>query len=195
MSDLSGKTVMTSDELYTKTMELDQKKITFGNYHGKPLEWKVILTHGNRCLILAEKPVDYMYFHPERDEIAWNNCFLRKWLNRQFLEEAFTLQERMMILISKHACNTDPRWDHENGPDTKDKAFVFSLKELEEYLPKKEDRAIGEWWWLRGHGCSNLNQQAVYEDGTVYVNGVSSNSAEVGVRPAMWIRLNKQVKL
>ncbi|MDD3219137.1 MAG: DUF6273 domain-containing protein [Lachnospiraceae bacterium] len=165
--------------------------VTFGKYQDKELVWKVILTDGNRRMLLAEKPVEHMYFYPEREEITWSNCTLRRWLNKQFLEESFTLQERMMIILTPHQNNADPRWYGENGPDTRDKAFVFNLKELDEYLPNKEDRAIGEWWWLRGHGSSNLNQHAVYDDGTVYTNGVSSNSEEVGVRPAMWIRLGK----
>ena len=164
-------------------------KVSFGTYNEKELIWKVLRKDGNRRLLLAEKPVEFMSFYPERISINWSTCTLRRWLNKQFLEESFTLQERMTILLSSHRNNTDPRWDDENGPDTRDKAFVFNLRELDEYLPDQEDRAVGEWWWLRGHGCSNLNQQAVYYDGTVYPEGVSCNSKEVGVRPAIWIRL------
>lgn len=163
-------------------------KITFGKYHGTELVWTILCTDGPRCLLLADAPVEYMYFHQERDNTPWSSCALRRWLNKQFLEEAFSLQERMNILLIPHQNNTDPRWGDENGPDTRGKAFVFNLKELDEYLPEQKDRAIGEWWWLRGHGCSNLNQQVVYKDGTIYANGVSSNAPDMGVRPAMWVR-------
>ena len=163
-------------------------KITFGKYHDTELVWTVLCTDGPRCLLLADAPVEYMPFHPERDNTPWSACLLRRWLNKQFLEEAFSFQERMNILLIPHQNNVDPRWGNENGPDTRDKAFVFNLKELDEYLPRQEDRAIGEWWWLRGHGCSNLNQQVVYKDGTIYANGVSSNAPDMGVRPAMWVR-------
>lgn len=166
----------------------DGNKVSFGNYKDRALVWTVLCTDGPRCLLLADAPVEYMYFHQERDNTPWSTCALRRWLNKQFLEEAFSLQERMNILLMPHQNNTDPRWHDENGPDTRDKAFVFNLKELDEYLPRLEDRAIGEWWWLRGHGCSNLNQQVVYKDGTIYENGVSSNAPDLGVRPAMWVR-------
>lgn len=164
-------------------------KVIFGKYHGKDIEWKVLRKDGYRCLLLAERAVDHRQYHQERINITWSSCALRKWLNKQFLEEAFSIQERMSIMLMMHRNDTDPRWDLENGPDTKDKVFIFNKQELDEYLPQAEERAIGEWWWLRGHGCSNLNQQAVYADGTVYENGVSTNSSEPGVRPAMWIRL------
>lgn len=163
--------------------------VAFGTYQGKDIVWKVLCRDGYRCLLLAEEPVVCKPYHRERINITWSTCDLRKWLNRQFLDEAFTFQERMSILLMMHRNDTDHRWDKENGPDTKDKVFIFNKQDLDTYLPHKEDRAIGQWWWLRGHGCSNLNQQAVYNDGTVYENGVSSNSAEPGVRPAMWIRL------
>ena len=163
--------------------------VAFGNYNGKEILWKVLRKDGYRCLLLAKEPVDFRQYHSERVNITWSTCALRKWLNKQFVEEAFSFQERMSIMLMLHRNDTDPRWDRENGPDTKDKVFIFNKQELDEYLPRIEDRAIHTWWWLRGHGCSNLNQQAVYNDGTVYENGVSSNSSEPGVLPAMWIRL------
>ena len=164
--------------------------IEFGNYHGNKLNWKVLAKDGNRRLLFLDKPVDYMCFYPERVNSEWAMCTLRRWLNKDFLEQSFTLQERMSILLSMHRNNVDPRWYLENGPDTKDKAFVFNIFELDEFVPDIKDRAVGEWWWLRGHGCSNLNQHAVYYDGTVYMEGVSCDAHEVGVRPAMWIKIN-----
>lgn len=163
--------------------------VTFGNYKGKDIRWKVLAKEGRRFLLLSEGIIDHIPFHFERSEATWSNCSLRTWLNRQFMEEAFTLQERMSILLIHHQNNIDPRWDNNNGADTKDKAFVFNLKELDEYLPDQKDRAIGDWWWLRGHGCSNTNQQAVYNDGTVYADGVGSHHDDVGVRAAMWVNV------
>ena len=163
--------------------------VTFGNYQGKDLVWKVLARDGRRCMLLSQNNVAEHSFHTEREEVNWNSCELRKWLNREFLNEAFSLQERMHIILHKNENSVDYRWDTANGPATTDKIYIFNRQELEEYLPDKADRAIGEWWWLRGHGCSNLNQQAVYCDGTVYTDGVSNHSDEVGVRPAMWVIL------
>lgn len=166
-------------------------KVTFGNYQGKELVWTILETNGQSMLLFADDIVDIEKFHFERNEINWNSCQLRKWLNRTFLEEAFSFQERMYIMLSKLNNSFDPRWDVENGPDTKDKVYVFSLPELLKYCPTEESRALGKWWWLRGHGYSNLTQKAVYEDGTIYEQGISPNSENVGVRPVMLVRINR----
>ena len=163
--------------------------VTFGNYQGKDLVWKILARDGRRYMLLSQNNVAEHSFHTERVEVMWSNCELRKWLNRDFINEAFSLQERMRITLHKSKNNVDERWDAGNGPDTTDKIYIFNRRELDEYLPDPADRAIGEWWWLRGHGCSNLNQQAVYEDGTVYLDGISSYSVGVGVRPVMWVQL------
>jgi len=65
---------------------------------------------------------------------------------------------------------------------------VFNQPEMEHYFPTQESRAIGEWYWLRGHGWSMLSPMAVYVDGSFYEYGVNKNNAEIGVRPAIWVR-------
>lgn len=123
-----------------------------------------------------------------RDSANWSECSLRRWLNKDFMEKCFTLPERMDILLTPVRNDTEERWRVENGPNTRDKAFVFNWPELEGYFPTKEGRACGQWYWLRGFGWSMLSPMAIYTDGTLYEYGVNKNSEEVGVRPAMWVR-------
>lgn len=164
------------------------KKVIFGSYKGKPLSWTVIKTEALRCMLLADDVIDYVPFNEFRIGIGWNACDLRKWLNRTFMDQAFTFQEKLKIQITKLDNNFDPRWDNQNGLDTKDKLYVLCQNELDELLPSQEDRNIGKWWWLRGHGCSDLSQKAVYEDGSVYDSGVDVSATDVGVRPVLWIK-------
>ena len=164
-------------------------KITFGNYQGKDLTWTILETNGHSMLLFADESIATQPFHLEREEITWNSCSLRKWLNSDFLNTAFSFQDRMRVMLSKLNNRFDPRWDRSNGPDTMDKVYVFSLPELLTYYPTEESRALGCWWWLRGYGYSNLTQKAVYEDGTIYEQGISPNSENVGVRPVMLVRI------
>jgi hypothetical protein len=43
-------------------------------------------------------------------------------------------------------------------------------------------------WWLRMNGGSNHYVAVVTEDGRIDLTGVDSDTDEVGIRPAMWIR-------
>jgi len=166
------------------------RQVEFGEWNGRPITWTVLAEDGKRRLLLADRVVDYQPFHTEKDATSWNACYLRRWLNGTFLDQAFTLRDRMKILLSWHRNNTDSRWCDQNGPDTRDKVFIFDLKEMDEYLPDQKDRAVDEWWWLRGHASETQALQAVYCDGSVYRDGIIKDSRRVGVRPAMWVRVS-----
>ena len=165
------------------------RHVELGSYGGKPVSWLVLDEKGRNRLLLADRCVEHMPFHKERDYTPWSHCSLRQWLNKDFLEQTFTLQERMALVLTECDNHSDPRWSIENGQDTKDKCFIFNYQDVERYLPEEKDRANGDWWWLRGHGFGKLCMQAIYADGTLYHIGVNKNSPEVGVRPAVWYRL------
>ena len=163
--------------------------VRFGKMNGEEIVWRVLEEDGRSRLLMAEKPVAYLPYNTQRDHSNWSQCSLRRWLNKDFMEQCFTTQERMDVQLSVVRNDLDPRWKVENGPATRDKAFVFSREEMDEFYPTPEDRACGEWYWLRGHGWSMLSPMAVYTDGTYYEYGVNKNSDEIGVRPAMRVRL------
>ena len=163
--------------------------VNFGSWNGKDISWTVLDLDGYNRLLLADRVIEYLPFNKERENTDWSKCSLRRWLNSEFLNKAFALKERMNIMLTPVKSYSDLRWADGNGPDTRDKIFVFGTNELEQYLPTPESRAIGEWWWLRGHGDSLLSEKAVYDDGTIYDMGVGVNFDTVGVRPAMWLRV------
>ena len=163
--------------------------VTLGSLDGKPISWLVLDEKGRNRLLFADECVVHMPFNKERDYTPWSHSTLRQWLNRDFLEQAFSLKERMSLLLTECDNHSDPRWSIENGADTRDKCFIFNAQELDRYLPEPADRANGDWWWLRGHGFGKLCMQAIYNDGTLYHIGVNKNAPEMGVRPVVWYRL------
>ena len=173
-----------------------RKTVTFGAYDQdnnpdngqEPIEWIVLEEKDGKCLLLSKCGLDAVPYHNEDGTSTWEQCSLRRWLNKDFMERSFTLPERMDILLTPVRNDTDVRWKVENGPNTRDKAFVFNQQEMERYYPTPADRECGQWYWLRGHGWSMLSPMAVYVDGTFYEYGVNKNSDEIGVRPAMWVR-------
>ena len=162
--------------------------VEYGRLNGAPIRWRILEEDGRSRLLFAEAPVAFLPYNRERDHANWSECSLRRWLNKEFMEQCFTLPERMDILLTPVRNDSEERWKVENGPNTRDKAFVFNWPELEHYFPTQAERACGQWYWLRGLGWSMLSPMAIFTDGTLYEYGVNKNSDEIGVRPAMWVR-------
>lgn len=167
------------------------RTVAFGSYNGLPIRWKVLQAKGKNHLLFAENVVTGYAFNEERTNMYWSKCTLRKWLNRDFINEAFTPAERMSIVFTKTFNEANMSWSTPCGPETRDKIFVFSHKELLEYLPNQADRALGEWWWTRTMGHCALSAVSVYIDGTIYDIGLNIVDHEIGVRPAMWVMLKR----
>lgn len=165
--------------------------VLFGRYQGKPIRWRVLQAKGKSRLLFSEKIITGQPYNTERTNTYWSTSTLRKWLNHDFLNEAFTLSERMSIITVPNVNDPNSVWSTQSGPKTIDKAFVFSHKELEEYLPDPADRAIGEWWWTRTIGHNLLSAECVYFDGSIYDIGLNIADGEIGVRPAIWITLKR----
>lgn len=163
--------------------------VKFGNYEGKELEWKVLAMKGRERLLFMTTGIPGITYDSERENTFWRDCSLRRWLNGQFLKDAFSLKEQMNIIFTNLKNHPSYAWGTDSGPATKDKIYAFSIDEVKEYLPNQEDRATGEWWWLRTLGHCRLAASTVYIDGSIYDIGINIVDEGVTVRPAMWVRL------
>lgn len=163
--------------------------VTFGCYNGKPISWRVCDTSGKMRMLIAEEIVLEKPYNDLRIDTYWQSATLRKWLNKEFLQEAFTQDERMMIIATRRTNEPNECFYTNAGLPTMDKVFVLSKQELDKYLPEQKDRTLGVWWWLRTPGDNLLAVEAVDEQGEAYLHGVNVNYATGGVRPALWVLL------
>ena len=164
--------------------------VTFGSFEGTPIQWRVVDQRGKMRLLLAKRVVTRRCYHRTTlEDATWSDCSLRKWLNKDFLEAAFTPVERMKIVPNKLANLRNRKFYTQGGPDTMDRVHVPGVEEIERYLPDPQDRAGEGWWWLRSPGSNLFSAVAVYEDGTIYENGIHIDYDEGGVRPAVWVLL------
>lgn len=60
----------------------------------EPIEWLVLDVYGNDVLLVSRYGLDYKQYHNGFDGITWEDCDLRKWLNGEFLRNAFTVAEQ-----------------------------------------------------------------------------------------------------
>ena len=194
--------------------------VFFGSYeqdnntsNGKEdVEWLVLAKEDNRLLVISQYTLDCQRYNTENANVTWENCTLRKWLNEDFLNSAFSDGEKAMIPTLTVSADKNPDYSTEPGNATQDKGFLLSITEANRYFKTEEERmcvptayakANGAymsssytkggvatcWWWLRSPGLFQHLAADVYRDGSVISRGYNINNGHGGVRPAMWIEL------
>lgn len=195
-------------------------KVRFGTYeqdndisNGKEdIEWRVLAKENNRILVISDKALDCQLYNVKYDVVTWKTCTLRKWLNDDFFNSAFTDAEKMCIPTVTVSADKNPKYSTYSGKITKDKIFLLSTKEAEKYFVDDEERkciptdyAIAQgvyisdehsvngtatcWWWLRSPGSIQSCATLVYADGVFSERGYDVDRSCSAVRPAMWITI------
>lgn len=195
--------------------------IVFGAYeqdnntsNGKEdIEWLVLAKEDNKILVISDKALDCKPYNQSRDYVTWETCSLRNWLNNDFINAAFTAEERAMILTVTVSADMNPKYNTNPGNATKDKVFLLSIVEAEKYFTSDEARkcvpteyAISNGastsdsytkggkatclWWLRSPGFDQFIAAYVNYFGPVLRYGRSVGNVSNSVRPAMWITID-----
>ena len=189
--------------------------ITFGSYeqdnnsaNGKePIRWRVLKREGNKALLISVDNIDCLPYNKTYTHVTWEGSTLRSWLNSDFLQIAFTAQERERILVSDVKNENNSTYGTDGGNDTHDQVFLLSIGEAEGLFKNDADRVAKNtayakaqgaytsdsgagWWWLRSPGIYRTGAANVYTDGSVYRNGIGVDDGNDAVRPALWIDLS-----
>ncbi len=159
--------------------------------------------------VLLAKPLHNVY-----EDITWDECTLRAWLNSEFYANSFSDEEKKRVLLAENDNHANPELDPHGCAATEDYAFVLSLEEARAYLQTDEDRLlIGSadtteyakirhletadettdlagkaCWWLRTPGVYQYSAAFVDRDGTIFDRGaIANHETYCGVRPAIWV--------
>ena len=191
--------------------------IFFGSYeqdnntaNGKEdIEWIVLAKEDGKALLISKYALDCQKFNTKNENVTWETCSLRNWLNNNFLNTAFSSDEQKMISTVTVTEDKNPSYRTDPGKNTEDKIFPLSITEAEKYFASDADRACAGtaycyaqgayksssngncMWWLRSPGNYYQNY-AVYVEpsGLVYHAGVDVDLWNRAVRPALWINLD-----
>ena len=184
------------------------KKVKFGNYwqtndkNKEAIEWKVLAKENGKALLISKYALDCKPFNQSCCNITWEKCTLRKWLNSEFINNAFSEEEQQAIVLTKNKTN--------GSRTTEDKIFLLSTEEALEYLPKKKRKCTptpyakqhNAWygehntccWWLSSPGNNQNSAAFVLNDGDVYYFGNYVNYDDCAVRVAMWVDSSKMLE-
>jgi tetratricopeptide (TPR) repeat protein len=190
-----------------KLMQLLSGKFPFGTWHGYPLQWRMLKKSNGRALLICSEVIEQKSFNALPKRKAWRHCDLRKWLNGEFFQTAFSTSEQRLIAATKLANTQNGINESQSDVYTADKVFCLSVEEAESLFYGNRDRICesskyarndflhileGEAapWWLRTPGNEDsISAAAVNERGLIYKSVFPVSSSSVGVRPAIWVDL------
>ncbi len=163
----------------------------------EPIEWIVLKEDGNKKLLISRYILDYQEFNDTTiaQGTSWKNSTLRKWLNNDFLNLAFSSNEQKQIVSSKVQ---DYKADNVLGDITTDKVFLLNKEQAFTLFSSDHDRAttstnyaksrksyVTNGYWLINSYSSDLYKYLINEEG-VNENNPRVNESE-GIRPVIWI--------
>lgn len=196
--------------------------VVFGGYQqargaapdSEAVEWKVLDKKDGKVLLLSTCGLEVMPYHGKYESVTWETCSLRRWLNTEFYENAFSEVERAFISVTSNTNEDHPEAGTPGGGATEDKVFLLSVQEalnyfggdpftenadrvgkvtdyakhLNAFVSEEKDKYDGNgWWWLRSPGEFSACAVTVLHDGTVSAGGMPVNYDSNVVRPAFWI--------
>ena len=168
-----------------------------------PYQWLVLDRNETGTLLITREGIEARPYHEEFEDVTWENCSLRSWLNGEFLN-GFTDEERARILQTRVKNHDNPIYDTPGGNNTEDKVFLLSIEEAKQRFKTKEKRICmlkkyvkkdvyikfrPRRWWLRSPGGSRSYAAIVLSDGRVSYGGEGVDSSLSIVRPALWVNL------
>ncbi len=189
--------------------------VSFGKYeqdydtsNGKEdIEWLVLDKKDDAVLVISKHVLEDKSFG--RNDDTWETCSLRKWLNADFINDAFSTAEQSKIQSTQVAADKNAYYRSvDPGNATMDKVFLLSGSEALKYFTSDESRTADLYssvsndyrydsWWLRTPGAAIGTDGKTYKRyGAIYVGSIgaislsgNSGGATNGIRPAMWISL------
>lgn len=186
--------------------------VFFGTYeqdnntsNGKEdVEWLVLEVKDGKALVVSKYALDCKQYNTSNTDVTWETCTLRKWLNNDFINAAFSSYEKAMIPTVTVSADENPDYSTNPANATQDQVFLLSITEANKYFNSNgarqcepTDYAVANgiwesdsgnfcWWWLRSPGDVQNDAATVYRDGDVVDDVVCVLGA---VRPALWISL------
>ena len=158
--------------------------VIFGRY-----TWYVTDKTDGICTLLCQGPVANMPYNDSKDDITWENCSLRRWLNEDFYNSKFSDGEKAAIVTTHNTFTEDDfHYETDCGNDTADKVYLFSYTEA--IAVRDDTRDCGIDWWLRSPGKYQHDAEYIgLRSPDTIGNQVDSH---MGVRPSIRVRYSEQ---
>ena len=204
-SNLAVGNIVTFGRYYDIVNGRDCKKPTLEQPQS-PIAWRVLANEGGRALLISECGLDVKPYNEKQTRVTWEKSTLRQWLNSEFLNMAFTDEERALIIQVRNKNTNNAKYRASGGNDTYDSVFLLNIDEAELYFKNNKERkcipanyakarkAFSDkktgrgLWWLRSPGLNSKHAAYVHYGGVLCDLGDDVDNVRICVRPALWVQ-------
>ena len=195
-----------SEETAMEDSEWDM--VELGTWQGKPLQWRVLSIKDGDVFLLADRIITDKAYHETEESVAWEGSFLRGWLNGDFYQNTFSVDEKKGIRNVMWENKDNPWYGTEGGEDTIDSVSLLSLADILEkeygfptsyYCDSKMRIAVDGsgrkegsywYWWLRSPSYNDNHAAYVSDSCRSFLLGDGLKYSHMGVRPALHFNLS-----
>lgn len=167
--------------------------VTFGTYEQdnnkangqEAIEWQVLEVQGNKALLISRYGLDAKPYNTEFVDMTWEECSLRSWLNKDFLNAAFSAEDQKAILttdVDNSVSQGYSKWSTNGGSNTQDKVFLLSYAEANKYFGVQHYSVSG----AENNTRSRTSPTAYAEAQGAYTS--DSNKTAEGAAAGWWLR-------
>lgn len=104
----------------------------------EPLKWRIIEINGDEIMLMSDKLLDCVPYNRVSEAVSWEGSYLRQFLNDEFYDHAFSIEEKEAIIEKQIENNPNRSYKTDCGSTTVDKVFVLSSEEV--YMDTKASR-------------------------------------------------------
>lgn len=185
--------------------------IQFGVYQQETarkdsISWVVLKVDGDKALLLSKYLLSARPWDETGENLTWDNSSIRKWLNGDFLNAAFSSEEQERILSTELDCTDQHGYGTPEGKNMTDKVFLLSVNEFDELVKTAGDTTAaptqvakdegaytnGEGnaaWWLRSPGMAADSPAYLSSAGELGTRAHKATEKILGIRPAIWVKI------
>ena len=170
--------------------EIIGAEIYYGSYmnhkNGKkePIKWRILDREEGKILVISTNILDAVKYNKEYKDVTWDDSSLKMWLNNEFLTNAFSESEKNNIDHSIFILNKNEINKYFNGIDKSASATQYAIKSGAQVASNGKTP-----WWVR-EDSKKAKTNVILSTGNFDENETKFSNDFVGVRPAMWIKVN-----
>lgn len=164
------------------------------------IDWKVLDKKDNMILVVSDRALTRSLFsEDDSGESTWADSTIRRYLNSEFISEAFTIEEQNRLQTVSLSDEFVYDGEMHTAPITQDKVFLLSYNEVENYMLSDGAECI----------ASNRVVENIYDESVIVTVSWALRSPEfvvsqdgvikrtfdfygssMYIRPAMWISID-----